>query len=290
MIAQKGGARLRESLKNSKCVVLEVLTPRGSNLQAFLEYAEEAWKTGIDAFTVTDMPMGKVRMAPWAVSHMLVESGKEVLMHFTRNTRNMIRIQSDLLGCHALGIKNLLLLSGDDPSHGDYPTSSVVNDISINDLIRLTKLMNEGKDLNGKILDGKTDFFVGGAVNPLSEHDIERAKEKIESGVDFLVTQPLFDVGVAERVKETLNSKLLASVVFFENARQMRAFSSVPGIEIPKELFEASEKGDEYLKEKSFEVVLEFVEKTKGILDGFYIVAIVRDLEKVKKVVEVVKG
>lgn len=290
MIAQKGGAGLRESLKNSNCVVLEVLTPRGSNLQAFLEYAEEAWKTGIDAFTVTDMPMGKVRMAPWAVSHMLVESGKEVLMHFTRNTRNMIRIQSDLLGCHALGIKNLLLLSGDDPSHGDYPTSSVVNDININDLIRLTKLMNEGKDLNGKILDGKTDFFVGGAVNPLSEHDIERAKEKIKSGVDFLVTQPLFDVGVAERVKETLNSKLLASVVFFENARQMRAFSSVPGIEIPKELFEASEKGDEYLKEKSFEVVLEFVEKTKGILDGFYIVAIVRDLEKVKKVVEVVKG
>lgn len=281
---------MRESLKNSNCVVLEVLTPRGSNLQAFLEYAEEAWKTGIDAFTVTDMPMGKVRMAPWAVSHMLVESGKEVLMHFTRNTRNMIRIQSDLLGCHALGIKNLLLLSGDDPSHGDYPTSSVVNDININDLIRLTKLMNEGKDLNGKILDGKTDFFVGGAVNPLSEHDIERAKEKIKSGVDFLVTQPLFDVGVAERVKETLNSKLLASVVFFENARQMRAFSSVPGIEIPKELFEASEKGDEYLKEKSFEVVLEFVEKTKGILDGFYIVAIVRDLEKVKKVVEVVKG
>lgn len=281
---------MRESLKNSNCVVLEVLTPRGSNLQAFLEYAEEAWKTGIDAFTVTDMPMGKVRMAPWAVSHMLVESGKEVLMHFTRNTRNMIRIQSDLLGCHALGIKNLLLLSGDDPSHGDYPTSSVVNDININDLIRLTKLMNEGKDLNGKILDGKTDFFVGGAVNPLSEHDIERAKEKIKSGVDFLVTQPLFDVGVAERVKETLNSKLLASVVFFENARQMRAFSSVPGIEIPKELFEASEKGDEYLKEKSFEVVLEFVEKTKGILDGFYIVAIVRDLEKIKKVVEVVKG
>jgi len=281
---------LRESLKNSKCVVLEVLTPRGSNLQGFLEYAEEAWKTGIDAFTVTDMPMGKVRMAPWAVSHMLVESGKEVLMHFTRNTRNMIRIQSDLLGCHALGIKNLLLLSGDDPSHGDYPTSSVVNDISINDLIRLTKLMNEGKDLNGKILDGRTDFFVGGAVNPLSEHDIERAKEKIESGVDFLVTQPLFDVGVAERVKEILNSKLLASVVFFENARQMKAFSSVPGIEIPKELFEASEKGDEYLKEKSFEVVLEFVEKTKRILDGFYIVAIVRDLEKIKKVVEVVKG
>ncbi len=281
---------MRESLKNSNCVVLEVLTPRGSNLQAFLEYAEEAWKTGIDAFTVTDMPMGKVRMAPWAVSHMLVESGKEVLMHFTRNTRNMIRIQSDLLGCHALGIKNLLLLSGDDPSHGDYPTSSVVNDININDLIRLTKLMNEGKDLNGKTLDGKTDFFVGGAVNPLSEHDMERAKEKIKSGADFLVTQPLFDVGVAERVKETLNSKLLASVVFFENARQMRAFSSVPGIEIPKELFEASEKGDEYLKEKSFEVVLEFVEKTKGILDGFYIVAIVRDLEKIKKVVEVVKG
>jgi len=281
---------LRKSLEIGKCVVLEVLTPRGTNLGRFMEFTEEAWKTGIDAFTVTDMPMGRVRMAPWAASHLLVESGKDVLMHFTRNTRNMIRIQSDLLGCHALGVKNLLLLSGDNPSHGDYPETTSVNDIDILDLIRLTKLMNEGTDLAGNKIYGKTDFFVGGALNPFSDKDIKRAKQKIEAGVDFLVTQPLFNSEVAKKIKEELNTKILASIVFFENAKQMSYFSSVPGIEIPDEIVNSTEKGDDYLKEKSFESVLRFVEETKGVLDGFYIVAIVKDLEKIRKVVEIAKS
>ncbi|PLV59024.1 methylenetetrahydrofolate reductase [Thermotoga sp. KOL6] len=281
---------MKKSLENGKCVVLEVLTPRGTNLKKFFDFTEKAWQTGIDAFTVTDMPMGRVRMAPWAVSHLLIESGKEVLMHFTRNTRNMIRIQSDLLGCHALGINNLLLLSGDNPVHGDYPKTTSVNDIDILDLIRLTKLLNEGKDLAGNKMNGKTNFFVGGALNPFSNKDIERAKQKIEAGIDFLVTQPLFQGNVARTLKDKLNTKILASIVFFESVKQVGYFSGVPGIEIPKEIIDSSEKGDEYVKEKSFEAVLKFVEETKNVIDGFYIVAIVKDLEKIRKVVEIAKN
>ncbi|MCD6551939.1 methylenetetrahydrofolate reductase [Thermotoga sp.] len=281
---------MRKSLESGKCVVLEVLAPRGTNLKKFLDFTEKAWKTGIDAFTVTDMPMGRVRMAPWAASHLLVESGKEVLMHFTRNTRNMIRIQSDLLGCHALGIENLLLLSGDDPSHGDYPRTTYVNDVNILDLIRLTKLLNEGTDLAGNKMYGKTNFFVGGALNPFSEKDLERAKWKIEAGVDFLVTQPLFQKDVAQKIKEKLNTRILVSIAFFENTKQMSHFSGVPGIEIPKEIIESADKGDEHVKEKSFETILRFIEETKNIVDGFYIVAVVKDLEKIRMVVEVAKG
>lgn len=108
--------------------------------------------------------------------------------------------------------------------------------------------------------------------------------------MDFLVTQPLFNSEVAKKIKEELNTKILASIVFFENAKQMSYFSNVPGIEIPDEIVNSAEKGDDYLKEKSFESVLRFVEETKGVLDGFYIVAIVKDLEKIRKVVEIAKS
>ena len=283
---------MREALEKSKGVILEVLTPRGSNLRKFLEFTEEMWKTGIDAFSVTDMPLGKVRMAPWAGAHFLLERDMDVLMHFTRTTRNMIRIQSDLLGSYALGVKNLLILSGDDPKHGDYPNTTRVNDISITDLIKLAKSLNDGKDLGGRTIKPSTDFYVGAVFNHRDNIDLVKAKEKVRAGADFLVSQPVFDVKEVENVIYEFNEvKLVLSVVFFKSEKQFRIFSQVPGVNIPKRYLEDLEnKSDEYVRDYTLSRVLEIVDELKGKVDGFYVVGIVRDIEGVRRLVEIAKG
>ena len=283
---------LREALKKGKSVILEVLTPRGPNLRKFLEFTEKMWETGIDAFSVTDMPLGKVRMAPWASAHFLLERNMDVLMHFTRTTRNMIRIQSDLLGSHALGIRNLLILSGDDPTHGDHPNTTRINDINIIDLIKLTKSLNNGKDLGGRKINPSTDFYVGAVFNHRDSTDIAKAKEKIKAGADFLVSQPVFDSKEIESAIHELNdkTKLVLSVVFFKNEKQFRIFSQVPGVNIPEKYSKDLEgKDDEYVQHYTLSKVLEIVSELKNQVDGFYIVGIVRDFEGVRRLVEIAK-
>jgi len=284
---------LREALEKGKGVILEVLTPRGPNLRKFLDFTEEMWKTGIDAFSVTDMPLGKVRMAPWAGAHFLLERNMDVLMHFTRTTRNMIRIQSDLLGSYALGVRNLLILSGDDPKHGDYPDTTRVNDISIIDLIKLTKSLNNGRDLGGRAIKPSTDFYVGAVFNHKDANDLRKAMEKVEAGADFLVSQPVFEIEEIKDVIDEMNSKvkLVLSVVFFKSEKQFRIFSQVPGVNIPERYLKDLEgKNDDYVRDYTLSKALEIVERLKGKVNGFYIVGIVRDIEGVRRLVEVAKG
>ena len=263
-----------------KILVYEVIPPKGVNLEKCLDLCKRMVDAGADVVAITDMPVGSARMAPWAVAKFLIDEGVEPLVHFTRTSRNILRIESDLLGMSALGVRNLLLLSGDDPKVGDYPSATRVEDISINDLIRLVKLMNEGKDLAGNELKGKTEFSAGAVFNPLLDWDIKRARGKVESGVDFLVSQPIF-----KKVEfPKLGVPVIMSVAFFKSEKQLRRFGSVPGIEIPKEFFRDLEGRDkDYVADYTFERVLEVVEAMFDEVSGFYVPGIVRDVERVGK-------
>ncbi len=278
---------MKEILEGKKIIVYEVVPPRGANLDKCMRLCDEMLEAGVSSIAVTDMPTSRVKVAPWAVGRLLVEKGVDPLIHFTRISRNLLRIESDLLGIHALGMRNVLILSGDDPKGGDYPSATAVNDLSTSQLIKLVKEMNEGKDLAGKKLLGKTEFLVGGVFNPHVEWDLKRAEDKVNAGADFLISQPVYKPEVMEKARRVLSVPILVSVAFFSSFRQLEYFSKIPGIEIPTKLIEDLEgKGDEYVEEKSFEYLLGVIEKIFPLVNGLYISGIVKSPQRVRRLVE----
>jgi len=267
---------LREDIESGKAFIVEILTPRGTDISGTIELALNLKKMGVNTVSVTDTPLGRARMSPWALSHHLVEMGVDVLMHFTRVSRNLLRIHADLLGVHALGIKNLLILSGDDPREGDYPESSVLNDITTENLIKLVKSMNLGYDLNGRKIKPKTDFLIGAVFNPFLDYDVERAERKLKEGADFLVSQPLFDPSNLPTLPFD-ESKVVISLVLFRNKKHFKLFVGVPGVSIKRELVEIMEKlDDDGVRRKSIEISSNVMKKLKNKVAGFYIIGVTR--------------
>lgn len=274
--------RLMDHIQQRRAFVVETLPPRGPNPERYLSYVRSVWKLGVSAIAVTDMPLARVRVSPWAVSRLMIREGMEVLPHFSRITRNKCRIESDLLGFHVLGVRNLLLLSGDDPSHGDYPESSKVQDLSIYDLVRLVKLMNTGTDLAGNKLNAPTEFHVGAVFGHNFDEEVERVEKKIEAGVDFFISQPVFKEENLQRFLGKLSKvpPILVSAVVFKNRSQLSHFASVPGVVLPKSFVELLEEGrsDEYIKAYTTDYVLKVVEELQPHVCGVYVAGIVRDL------------
>ncbi len=282
---------MRDLLEKKKIVVYEVVPQRGVDQSKCFKLCDDMIDAGVDMIAITDMPTSRVKISPWAVGKELVNENVEVLIHFTRTSRNILRIESDLLGIYALGLKNILILSGDHPSGGDYPNATYVNDISTEDLIRLVKKLNLGLTWSGKKLTGKTDFFVGGVFNANLEKEIERAEEKIKAGADFLISQPIYCAKNAEKAADRLNVPFLVSIAFFSSEKQLKYFSSIPGIDIPNDLIEKLHGKDKsYIEDYTFDHILEVVEKLYNHVSGFYISGIVKNPEKVRRLVEFVEG
>ena len=266
--------RLKGDIENKRAFIVEVLTPRGTDISKTIELAMNLKRIGINVVSITDTPLGRARMSPWAVSHNLVEMGLDVLMHFTRISRNLLRIHADLLGIHALGIRNLLVLSGDDPKEGDYPESTVLNDITTEDLIRLIRSMNLGYDLKGRRIKPNTDFLIGAVFNPFIEREIDRAKKKLENGADFLISQPVFKLDDLPEFHLD-SSKIVISLVLFRNKKHFRLFAGVPGVRMKDGFIENMEKlDDDGVRMRSIESASEIVRKLRNEFAGFYIIGV----------------
>lgn len=273
---------LKDHIEKKKALVIETLPPRGPDPKKYLDYVRSVWKIGVSAIAVTDMPLARIRVSPWAVSALMIQEGMEVLPHFSRITRNKCRVESDLLGFHILGVRNLLLLSGDDPNHGDYPDSSVVQDMSIYELIKLVKLMNTGTDLAGNKLNASTEFYVGAVFSHSFDEEVERVERKVKAGVDFLISQPVFEKEELQRFLDRLTvvPPVLVSTVVFKNRSQLSHFASVPGIVLPKEFIDLLEedRSDEYIKHYTTDYILKVVDEIHPYVSGIYVAGIVRDL------------
>lgn len=281
----------------NKRYILETLPPRGVNYEKYVQFCQKACELGVEIIAVTDLPMGSARVSPIAPAHILTENKIEVLMHFSRTTRNAIRIEGDLIASHMLGITNLLILSGDDPRVGTYPFASSVEDFSIYDVFKLTKLLNEnGEDLAGVKIYGTFNFNAGGVFSPHEKdhkQTAERIKLKMENGCNFFVSQPVFDdsriLGFLEDepwIKD--KTKIYVSLMIFETLQQLEHFSKVPGVFVPKEFF--NQKSDEALKKYSLRKALLIVEKLSAYVNGFYLTSTTKDFEIINLVGEAIKS
>jgi methionine synthase I (cobalamin-dependent)/5,10-methylenetetrahydrofolate reductase len=262
---------------------VEIVPPRGHNPSAAISVARLLESHGVDCVNIPDGPRASARMSPLALAAIFVGSTKiEVLLHYTCRDRNMLGMQSDLLGVHALGIRNLLIITGDPPKMGDYPDATAVFDVDSIGLTNVVNYLNMGIDIGGKKMDEPTAFLIGVGANPGAvklDYEISRFAYKVEAGAEFAVTQPIFDIALLEnflRRVEHHRIPVLAGIWPLWSLRNAEFLhNEVPGVNIPADIMErmrrAQEAGAERARQEGVAIAQEILTSVKGVVQGVQI-------------------
>ena len=244
-VAEK--SKLSAKLTNGKQVVLvEMVPPRSTDISKPLEGAKLLMESKVDAINIPDGPRASARMTGLALAVLLENQlGIETVIHYTCRDRNLLGMQSDLLGATAMGIRNILAITGDPPMIGDYPQATAVFDIDAIGLVHLINNLNHGIDVGEKRIGDPTSFFTGVGLDPNSvnpENEIHRFEMKKEAGAEYIITQPVFDIASLESFLEKIelgDLYLIAGIwplVSLRNAEFMK--NEVPGVYVPDSVIE----------------------------------------------------
>lgn len=183
--------------------MVEIVPPKGTNIHKELEGAKFLKSVGVDAINIPDSPRASARMSNQALSLLLQQqAGIEAILHYTCRDRNVLCIQSDLLGAAAIGIRNLICITGDPPKMGGYPDATAVFDVDAIGLVNIVHNLNRGLDIGGNPMGAGTEFVIGVGANPgvpNIDEEIRRFEYKVEAGAEYAVTQPVFDLSLLEK-------------------------------------------------------------------------------------------
>tara|TARA_Y100000814_G_scaffold287909_1_gene258661 strand:- start:5162 stop:6043 length:882 start_codon:yes stop_codon:yes gene_type:complete len=260
-------------------VTSELNPPKGTDLSTLFNKVE-LLKKSITAFNITDNHTSKMSMSPIAVANLLKTQGIEPIVQLACRDKNRVALQSDILGLSALGIKNILCMTGDHSSIGDDPNSKPVFDLDGISLLKAVSSLRNGKDLANNKLKGAPEIFSGAVANPGSndiQKEIDRMKQKIEAGAQFFQTQPVYDIKKFEsffnQTKE-LNIPIIAGHIMLKSADMANNFNkNIPGVSIPqsiiKNLSDASDK-----KSKSSNIAIELINELKNMCQGIHLMAL----------------
>lgn len=262
-----------------KVITAEVTPPHGTDLTGFLNHARILWPH-VDALNVTDNQRALMRMSGLACCARLVQEGMEPIFQLTCRDRNILALQSDLLGAQALGIKNILALTGDPVSAGDTPEAKGVFQVETVGLLNLIKKMKMSEAYNSKKLDGGLGLFPGAAVNPggrAMDPQIKRMEKKMAAGARFFQTQVVFDRSQMEtfmsRVRPT-GAKIIAGVLLVRSLKTAHFLNTkVPGIFVPDEFIRRLEAATNQ-EEEGIKLAAELARDYFSICDGVHLIAI----------------
>ncbi|MFN3780620.1 MAG: methylenetetrahydrofolate reductase, partial [Candidatus Kapaibacteriota bacterium] len=269
-IPKRDKSRLARRLCSGKFVkFVELLSPRGVNASKQINSARELFYNGIDVINIPDGPRASARMSALALAIQIQrEVGIETVLHFVCRDRNVIGIQSDLLGAYALGIRNILAITGDPPKLGTYPDATGVFDVDSIGLVNILNRLNNGLDIAGYPIGEPTGFFIGVGVNPLAfnlEEELRRLYWKVDAGAEFIVTQPIFDVIGFKKFLKMIEHYHLPVIVgiwpltSLRNAEFMK--NEVPGVVVPDSVIERMRRVADS-KEKSLEEGIAIAKET----------------------------
>ncbi len=225
------------------CVSVELDPPRGVEPTRAVKGAAMLRETGVDTVNIADGPRAVPRMgAPYLAQLVQAEHGLEPVVHVCCRDRNILGLQMDLLGTHALGIRNILAVTGDPPKLGSYPDASAVFDIDSVGLIAFIEMLNRGLDFSGKPIGGQTSFFVGAGCNPGHvdlDFEVERYGLKVEAGAGFFFSQPVFEPDVLQRFLDRVEIfprvPFMVGILPIVSAKNAEFFhNEVPGMQIPQ--------------------------------------------------------
>jgi len=274
---------LREAIESGKFVVTTEVGPlKGTDTSEVMEVAE-ILKGKVDGVNVTDQQSAVMRLGSLATCALLVQKGLEPVFQMTCRDRNRIALQSDLLSAHVLGIKNVLVISGDFPTLGDHIDAKEVYDLDSEQLIWTINQMNGGHDVAGNELQGKTDFLVGAVVKPVSDTDastelqLAMMEKKISVGARFFQTQAVYEVDVFERfMKRAAQFKVpvLVGIIPLKSVGMARYMNkNVSGVFVPEELIDEMGKAEDKTA-TGLQIAARLINDLKDLCQGVHIMAI----------------
>ena len=271
-----------------KVLTMEITPPRSVILETMLDKVRECKKAGIDAINIPDGPRASSRISS-LISAIIIEKevGIETILHYCCRDRNLIGMQSDLLGGFAAGLKNYLVITGDPPKLGDYPGATAVFDIDAVGLTKVVHNLNRGKDVAGNLINPPTSILIGVGANPCAidvDKEINHFINKINAGAEYAITQPVFDpealLSFMEKTDKKLGNNLpipivagIWPLVSLKNALFLK--NEVPGVYVPDKIIEIMEKAQ--TKEDGIkygiEIAHEIKEKISSYVSGYQISA-----------------
>lgn len=239
-------SRLGEKIANGRFVTMvEVVPPRGTDISKEMEAARYLKSVGVDCVNIPDSPRASARMSNQALCTLIQQQvGIETILHYTCRDRNVLSIQSDLLGASAMGIQNLICITGDPPKLGNYPDATAVFDVDAIGLVNIVRNLNRGLDIGGNPIGTATRFVIGVGANPGSpnlEEEIRRFEYKVEAGAEYAVTQPVFDVRLLEYFLKRIEHcriPVLAGIWPLTSARNAEFMKNELRVAIPDEIID----------------------------------------------------
>jgi homocysteine S-methyltransferase len=252
-IRREQKSRLANELARGRFVIgVELLPPRGFEAEPAIQRARELRRYGVDVVNIPDGQRAGARLSALSLAVLIEQQASiEPLLHYSCRDRNLLGIQSDLLGAHAMGIRNLLLITGDPGRVGDYPDATAVFDVDSIGLTNVVTRFNHGSDMGGQPIGAPTGFHIGVSVNPAAsnlDEELRRFDYKVEAGAEFVVTRPIFDLVTLERFLKRIEHAhlpVIAGIFPFESARNAEFMANeVPGIRVPDALMERMRRAD----------------------------------------------
>ncbi|UCC66627.1 MAG: methylenetetrahydrofolate reductase [Deltaproteobacteria bacterium] len=274
---------LKDALESGKFAITTEVGPlKGTDTSEIVEVAG-LLNGNVDGVNVTDQQSAVMRLGSLATCALLVEKGLDPIFQMTCRDRNRIALQSDLLNAHVFGIRNVLAISGDFPTLGDHIDAKDVYDLDSEQLIWTINRMNEGYDLAGNELQGKTDFFIGAVVKPVSDTDasfelqLAMMEKKISVGARFFQTQAVYDVDAFERFMkraEQFKLPILVGIIPLKSVGMARYMNNnVAGVFVPEHLIDEMAKAEDKAA-TGLEVAARLINNLKDLCQGVHIMAI----------------
>ena len=273
--------KLSEAIISEKFVITcELAPPKGTDVSSLVEISSKL--TGlVDAINLTDGQGGNMRMCPLAASLSILKNKIDVIWQVTCRDRNRIALQADCLGASALGIRNVLPMRGDDPKSGDHPDAKPVFELDTTELIKTINSLNQGIDMSGKELKGKTDFFIGCTAHP-NAPDLKKQKEtlqqRFEIGASFIQTQICYEIEQTKRFIDSLGElakKTIIGVTPLKGVKMAQYMNEkVFGVSVPENIMERLVNTQDE-RQEGLNIAKEIVDELKKTnIGGIHVMAV----------------
>ncbi len=275
---------------------VELDVPRGLDITSVIEGAQFCYEQRIDAVNITDGARARLRISPFALSaHIQQRVGIETMTHLATRDRNLIGLQSELLGGYSLGIRNILCVTGDPTAIGDYPQATTVSDVDSIGLIRVVNAMNHGTDVMGHTIGEPASFFIACAANPSAadmDHEIGKLEKKVEAGADVVYTQPIFDMETLESFLKRIDHLRIPVMLGIIPLRSYRhadfLHNEVPGMRIPERYREMMHRAGKDGAKTGIRLSQDFLREAHSCVAGVYMMPPFRKYHVITELLSVV--
>ena len=262
--------------------LVEIVPPRGIDCSKEIEGARVLAQLGVHAINVPDSPRASARMSAQSLCIQIQQhTGIETILHYTCRDRNVLSIQSDLLGASSIGLRNILCLTGDPPKLGNYPDATAVFDVDAIGLVNMVQRLNHGLDIGANSIGASTNFTIGVAANPGVpdiENELRRFQYKVEAGAEYCITQPVFDLRLLEEFLKRIEGfriPVIAGVWPLTSLRNAEFMKNDLRVSMPEEIMLRMAQADtpEAARQEGITIAQEMLESVRSMVDGVQVAA-----------------